>query len=99
MRLLPLARFVIRFRRRHVAGVMHPAVPSRRDAACLGKTVVDHPAPLKAQRGIDRTALGAVVAVSLFILADQLAVQPCPELGAKRLAVPPGEYLEEEMFH
>src|ERR1700740_3354709 len=43
MRLFPLVRLVAGLGRRRVGGVMHPAVPARRDAARLGKSVVDHP--------------------------------------------------------
>src|SRR6266852_9842800 len=99
MRLFPLARLVALFRRRHVDGVVHPAVPRRRDAACLGRAVIDHPAPLEVERGIDLAASGPIIAVALFVLADQLAEPPGPQLGAKGLAVPPSEELEKELFH
>src|SRR5271165_5142097 len=99
MRLFPLAQLVAVLGRRGVDGVMHPAMPSRRDAACLGKAVVDHPAPLEMQRGIDLAAAAPVVAVALLVLADQLAEPIGPELGAEGLAIPPGEEFEQELFH
>src|SRR4051794_9980599 len=99
VRLFPLARLVVELGRRHVDDVMHPAVPARRNAACLGKPIIDHPAPLEAERRVDLSAAGAVVAVALLVLADQLAVPAGPELGAKGLAIPPGEELEKELFH
>src|SRR5690348_252095 len=91
VRLFPLARLVFVLGRRHVDRVMYPAVPGRRNPACFGGAVIDHPSPLEMQRRIDRTALGAVVTVALLVLAHQLAKPPGPQLGAEGLAVPPGE--------
>src|SRR6476660_8348812 len=45
VRLLPLARLVVLFRRRRVDAVVDPAVPAGRDGRRFGVAVVDHPAP------------------------------------------------------
>src|SRR5580698_961957 len=94
VRLFPFARRVALFRRRHVDGVMYPAVPGRRYPRGLGKSIIHHPAPLEAERGIDLAADGAVIAIALLVLADQLAEPPGPQLGPEGLAVPPGEDFE-----
>src|SRR6266436_10341274 len=99
MRLFPGMRLVGLFGRREVDGVVHPAVPRRRNAAGLGIAVVDHPAPLEAERRIDLAATGAVIAVALFVLAHQFAEPPGPQLRAERLAIPPCEKLEQKLFH
>src|SRR5690348_12030666 len=99
MRLLPLARGVGRLGRRQVDGVMHPAMPGRRNPRRLGQAVIDHPAPLEAERRIDLAADGAVIAVALLVRADQFAEPPGPQLRAKGLAAPPGEELEKKLFH
>src|SRR6185436_20892406 len=85
--------------RRHVDGVMHPAVPGRADLRSLGIAAVDHPAPLEAERRIDLAALGAVIDVAEFVLADALAIERGPQLRAERLAVPPSEKAQEEGLH
>ena len=72
---------------------------SRRDTGRLGQTVIDHPAPLEMQRRIDLAAARPVVAVALLVFAEQLAEPVGPELGAKGLAIPPGEDFEQELFH
>ena len=46
--------------RRQIDGVMTVAMPRRRYPRSLGKPVIDHPAPLEAERRIDLAALGAV---------------------------------------
>src|SRR4051812_23113585 len=79
MRLLPGARLVVFLRRRHVDGVMQPAMPRWRHRRGLGVAVVDHPAALEEQRRIDLAAFGTVVTVAEFILADGFAVHPRPE--------------------
>src|SRR5712692_5747433 len=99
VRLLPLARRVVLLRGRHVDRVVQPAVPGRRHARGFGEAVIDHPAPLEAQARIDLAATRAVVAVAEFVLADELAVEPGPQLRAEGLAVPPSKEFEKEIFH
>ena len=57
----------------------------------FGIAVVDDPAA--------RAVLLPIVAVAGFVLADELAGPPGPEAGAERLAVPPGEELQEKGLH
>ena len=99
MRLLPFARLVVFLRRRYVDGMMQPAVPVRPDARGFGVTVVDHPAPLEAQRRVDLAATGAIVTVAAGVLADQLAESPGPQLGPEGLAIPPRKELEQKLLH
>src|SRR6185437_11172350 len=99
VRFFPLTGNVVGFRRRHVGDVVDPAVPARRNPRRLGIAVIDHPAPLEMQRRVDLPALGAIIAVALLVLADELAEPPGPQLRAEGLAVPPREELEQELFH
>src|ERR1700739_3005437 len=99
MRLLPLARLVAILGRGGVDDMGDPALPPARNAACLGKAVIDHPAPFEMQRRIDLAAAGPIVAVALLVLAHQFAEPVGPELGAESLAIPPGEEFEQELFH
>src|SRR5262249_30308955 len=99
VRLLPRVRAVLLGGRRYVDRMMQPAVPARRHARSLGIAVVDHPAPLEAERLVDLAAARAVVAVSVFVLADELALEPRPPLRAGPLAVPPGEEAQPQGFH
>src|SRR5262245_9634307 len=78
---------------------MQPAVPGRRHGRGLGDAVVDHPPPLEFQRWIDLATFGPVVAIAELVLADELAIEPGPQLGAEGLAVPPGEEAQEKRFH
>src|SRR3954469_24491703 len=50
-------------RRRHVDGMMQPAVPRRRHGRGFAKAVVGHPAPLEAEGGVDLTALGSIILI------------------------------------
>src|SRR5207237_3022023 len=86
-------------RRPPMDGLMKPAMPGRRPPRRLGITVIDHPAPLEAERRIDRAALGAEIAVALLVGAHQFTEPPGPQLGAEGLAVPPCEELEQKQFH
>src|ERR1700756_448725 len=99
MRLFPFARLVILLGRRHVHHMVQPAVPAWRNAGRFGEPVIDHPAPLEVQRRVDLAAFGAVIAIALRVLPDQLAEPVGPELRAKGLAVPPGEELQEKLLH
>src|SRR5262249_39081624 len=92
-------RFVAILCRRDVDGVVQPAVPRRRHAGGFGIAVIDHPAPLEAERRIDRAAAGPVVAIAALIGTDQVAEPPGPELGAAGLAVPPGEDFQPKLLH
>ena len=65
----------------------------------LRDPVIDHPAPLEAERRIDLAALGPVIAVAELVLADEFAVEPRPQLGAESLAVPPSEHPQQEVLH
>src|SRR4051794_2424683 len=98
MRLLPFARRVAFFGRRDIDGVMNPAVPFRRYPGRLGIAVIDHPAPLEAEGRIDLAALGAIVGVTLLVLADQFAEPPGPQLRAEGLPAPPCEEFEEKQL-
>src|SRR5262249_23259925 len=99
MRLLPRSRLVLLLGRRHVDGVMQPAVPRRRHARSLGLAVVDHPAPLHSERAVDLAAAGAEITVAELVLPNPPAIEPSPELGAERLPVPPGEKSKKEGLH
>src|SRR6202051_3883602 len=99
MRLFPFARRIGLFGRRDVDGVMQPAMPGWRDAGGLGVAVIDHPAPLEAERRIDLAPLGAEIAIALLVLADQFAEPPCPQLGAEGLTIPPRKEFEKKLFH
>src|SRR5690606_29694511 len=89
VRLLPFARRVVD--QRLVMGVVQPAVPVRRHPGGLHQAVVDHPAPPAAPL--------AIVAVAELVLADELALPPRVHPGAERLAVPPGEDLQQKLLH
>src|SRR6202167_3093885 len=78
---------------------MDPAMPGRRDAGGLGIAVIDHPAPLEAERGVDLAALGAEIAIALLVFADQFAEPPGPQLRPEGLATPPREDFEKKQFH
>src|ERR1700691_1359493 len=99
MRLFPLARRIVFLGRGNVDGVMDPAMPGRRNTARLGIAVINNPAALEAERGVDLAAFGAVVAVALLVLADQFAEARGPQLRAEGLAVPPSEHFEEKLLH
>src|ERR1700721_2202122 len=99
MRLLPFARRIGLFGRRDIDGVMQPAMPGRRHAGGHGIAVVDHPASLEAERRVDLAPLCTEIAIALFVLANQFAEPPCPELGAESLAIPPREDFEKKLFH
>ena len=99
MRLLPLARRVALFGRRDIDGVMDPAVPVRRYLGRLGIAVIDHPAPLEAERRVDLAALGAIVGVALLVVTDQFAEPPRPQLCAKGLAAPPCKKFQQKQLH
>src|SRR6266480_1944470 len=99
MRLFPLARAVALVGRRHIDGVMQPAMPGRRDAGRLGQAVINHPAPLEAECRVDLAAAATVIAVALLVLADQFTEPPGPQLRTKGLAVPPRKQLKQKLFH
>src|SRR6476469_6140425 len=99
MRLFPFARLIALFARRDVDGVMQPAVPGRRHARCFRIAVIDHPAPLEAERRIDLAPPGTEITVALFVHANQFAEPPGPQLRAKSLAVPPCEQFEQKELH
>src|SRR5947209_2153944 len=96
VRFLPAMRAVLLLGRRRIHGVMHPPMPRRADLRGFGIIAVDHPAPFEAERWIDLAALGTIIAIAEFILADELAIQRSPHLCAEGLAVPPGEDACEE---
>src|SRR5882757_6628376 len=96
MRLLPGACDIFLVGRRHIDGVVDPAMPGWRNRGGFGVAVVDHPAPLEAERRIDLTAFGAKILVAELIFADALAIERGPHLRAEGLAVPPGEDSREE---
>src|SRR5665213_3395189 len=99
MRLFPGVRPGLILRRRHVHGVMQPAMPTRRHRGRFRDTIVDYPAPFKAKRRIDFATLGPVIAIAEFVLADKRTIEPRPPLRAESLAVPPGEHTQQENFH
>src|ERR1700730_10151125 len=67
VRLPPRTRRDLVQRRRHVDGVVQPAMPRRRYGRGFGHAVVDHPAPLEAERTVYLAALGAVIAIAEFV--------------------------------
>src|SRR5438445_8994213 len=75
--------------------MMNPAMPTRRDRRGFGIVAIDDPAAGAAFR-ID-TAL--IIDVAGLVLADLLAETPGMEARAQRLAVPPGEKLQQESLH
>jgi cyclohexyl-isocyanide hydratase len=70
MRLFPFARGVGFVRRRHVDGMVQPAVPGGGHRGRLGIAIVQHPSPLEAERRVDLAALGADIAVADFVGPD-----------------------------
>ena len=76
--------------------MVQPAVPAGRRHRGFREAVVDHPAPLEAQRRIDLAAARAVIGVAELVVADQLAVAAGVEQRVERRAVPPGEESQEE---
>src|ERR1700693_4233914 len=78
---------------------MQPAMPGRRHLGGLGDAAVNHPAALKTDGRIDFAVARAVVAIAELVVADELAVQPRPHLGAEGLAIPPGESAQQESLH
>ncbi len=78
-------------RGRLIDRVMHPAVPRGPITRGFRVSVVDHPAPLKAEVGIDLTAFGPVVVVPEFVRRRRTRRKARSELGSERLPVPPGE--------
>src|SRR5258708_4848364 len=83
VRLPPRPRRDLLLGRRHVDGVVHPAVPGRADRRGLSIAVVDHPAALEAERRIDLAALGAEIAVAELVFPDELAIEAGPHLRAE----------------
>src|SRR5437667_3576681 len=82
--------------RRHVDGVMQPAMPARRHLRGLRIAVVDHPAALEPERRVDLAAAGSVIAIAELVGPDRFAIGPGPQLGPERGAVPPGEEAQQE---
>src|SRR6185312_7823164 len=74
-------------------------VPGGGNGRSLRDTAVDHPSPLETKRRIDLAALGTVIAIGEFVLADKLAVERGPRQRAEGRAVPPGEEAQEKSFH
>src|SRR5581483_7103955 len=99
VRLFPRMRLGGVLRWRDIDNMMKPPMPVRRHHGSLGDAGVDHPASLKPERRIDLAALGAVVAVAEFVLADEFAVKARPKLGAEGLAVPPGKKAKQKGLH
>jgi len=85
-------------RRRRIDRVMQPAVPARRRRRGFGDAVIDHPAPLEAERRIDRSAARAVVGVAELIVTDEFALTPRIEERVEGRAVPPREEPQEKVF-
>src|SRR3954471_17094089 len=69
VRFPPRARHDRFLRRRHIDGVMHPAVPRWRNARGFDGALVDYPPPREPEHRIDLATLGAVVAVAELVLA------------------------------
>src|SRR5579862_850038 len=99
MRFLPRIGFGLVLRRRHIDGVMQPAVPARRYCRSLGDTVVDDPAPIKTERRINLAVFCAVIAIAEFVVADKFAVEPSRQLRAEGLTIPPGKKAKQKAFH
>src|SRR5690606_35776277 len=74
---------------RFVPGVVQPAVPVGRHAACFHLALEDHPAALAVG--------GLVIGVALVVLAHLPALAGGEKLGADGLAVPPGQQALEEI--
>src|SRR5271155_44285 len=77
-RLFPAVGPHLFLRRRHIDGVMKPAVPARRHHRRFGNAIIDHPTPLKPECRIDLAVFRSVISIAEFILADELAVAPGP---------------------
>src|ERR1043166_9380559 len=99
VRLPPAAHHDLVPGRWYVDGMVQPAVPRRRHGRGFRGAVVDHPAPFEAETLVDLATLGPEVAVAEFVIAHVLAVEPGPELGPERLALPPSEEAGEKRFH
>src|SRR5882757_3749493 len=99
MRLPPRPRHNFLKCRWKVDGVVKPAVPCRGHHRGFRNTMIDHPAPFESEAWINLAAFGAVISVAQFVDAHVFAIAMRPQLGAKRLAVPPGKELEKEVLH
>ena len=91
MRLLPGLRVVGLVRRRGIDTMVHPAVPTRRNSGSFRKTIVNDPALLAVTL--------PVVLVAELVLTNKFTLAPGKEAGAHGLTIPPGEDLEQEVFH
>src|SRR4051794_5818556 len=97
-RLLPYPRHIGVLARQDVGGVGQPAAPAGRHSREFGFSVVDHPTPLRADRGVDDVADSAVVFVAEFVIANELAATPGIELRSESRAVPPRENADQVVF-
>src|SRR6185437_1660189 len=95
MRYLPGAHLVSLLRRRHVDGLMQPTVPTRRRHRGFRHAVIDDPAALEAEPGIDGAALAAVIGIAEFVMADEFAMDTGIAQRVERRAVPPSEHPQQ----
>src|SRR5919198_1187732 len=99
VRLPPRPRRDLFLGRRHIDGVVQPAMPGRRHDRGFGSAVVNDPASLEAERRIDLAALRAVIAVAELVLAHELAIEGGPQQRAEGRPIPPGKEAQEKRFH
>src|SRR6185437_3143446 len=76
VRLLPRTRLIDLVGRRNIDRMVQPSMPGRRHRRGLRIAIVDDPAPLEAERRIDLSATGAIVAIAEFVVADDFAKPP-----------------------
>lgn len=98
MRLLPRAGRVALLARGQVDVVAEPAAPARRDLRGVGVAVVDHPAPLRADRAVDQRPLRAVIRVAVVVAADEVPAARGVERERHRLPVPPREDAQQRVL-
>src|ERR1700744_4860454 len=96
MRLLPSVGLIGFLGRRHVDRVMKPAVPARRSHRGLRDAVINHPAPLEAERRVD--ARLSIIGVAELVVAHQDAKAAGVKARVEIRAIPPGEIVQQKLL-